>query len=85
MLARSIYALIVAALAALASAAPSTAAESPCPSVLDHKLVNLQDEPVSPCRFRGKVLLVVNTASECGYTPQYEGLEVTDSGSGFPF
>jgi glutathione peroxidase len=33
------------------------------------------DEPVSLCAFRGKVLLVVNTASECGYTPQYDGLE----------
>jgi glutathione peroxidase len=75
MLARSIYLLGVIALAALASATPSTAAESPCPSLLDHKLVNLQDEPVSLCRYRGKVLLVVNTASECGYTPQYEGLE----------
>ena len=75
MLARSIYALIVAALVALATAAPGAAAESPCPSVLDHKFANLQDEPVSLCRFQGKVLLVVNTASECGYTPQYEGLE----------
>jgi hypothetical protein len=37
MLARSIYPLIVAALAALASPAPRSAAESPCPSVLDHK------------------------------------------------
>lgn len=75
MLTRSIYALIFAALAALALAAPSNAAESPCPSALDHKFASLQDGPVSLCRFRGKVLLVVNTASECGYTPQYEGLE----------
>jgi glutathione peroxidase len=75
MFTRSMYLLIVAALAAWASAAPSTAGESPCPSVLDHKFASLQDEPVSLCQFRGKVLLVVNTASECGYTPQYEGLE----------
>ena len=75
MLARSIYAFIVAALVALASPALSIAAESPCPSVLDHKFANLMDEPVSLCQFRGKVLLIVNTASECGYTPQYEGLE----------
>ena len=33
------------------------------------------DEPVSLCQFRGNVLLIVNTASECGYTPQYDGLE----------
>jgi glutathione peroxidase len=75
MLGRSIYALVVNVLVALTSAAPSIAAESPCPSVLDHKFANLRDEPVSLCQFRGKVLLVVNTASECGYTPQYEGLE----------
>jgi glutathione peroxidase len=33
------------------------------------------DEPVSLCPFSGKVLLIVNTASECGYTTQYDGLE----------
>lgn len=41
MLVRSIYALIVVALAGLASAAPSSAAESRCPSLLDHKFANL--------------------------------------------
>src|SRR5438874_5516914 len=75
MLARSIYALIVAALAVFATPAPSGAAESPCPAVLDHKFANLMDEPISLCQFGGKVLLIVNTASECGYTPQYDGLE----------
>jgi glutathione peroxidase len=75
MLAPWIYALIIATLAALAFPVPNTAAESPCPSVLDHQFSNLKDEPVSLCRFSGKVLLIVNTASECGYTPQYEGLE----------
>jgi glutathione peroxidase len=75
MLARSIYAFIVAALVVFVTPASSNAAESPCPSILDHKFANLMDEPVSLCQFRGKVLLIVNTASECGYTPQYEGLE----------
>jgi len=75
MLARSICAFIAVALAAWAAPPPSSAAESPCPSVLDHKFSNLIDEPVSLCQFRGKVLLIVNTASECGYTPQYDGLE----------
>ena len=75
MLARSIYAFIIAAFAVLASPAPSMAGQSPCPPILDHKFSNLMDEPVSLCQFSGKVLLIVNTASECGYTPQYDGLE----------
>jgi len=46
-----------------------------CPALLDRKLDTLQDKAQSLCEYQGKVLLVVNTASECGYTPQYEGLE----------
>lgn len=75
MLARSICSFVVAALAALAVPAPGAAGEAACPSVLDHKFEDLREEPVSLCQFRGRVLLIVNTASECGYTPQYEGLE----------
>ena len=58
--------------AGTAVAAPDPTA---CPTLLDRKVASLLDEPVSLCQFRGKVLLVVNTASQCGYTPQYEGLE----------
>src|SRR5882672_324536 len=75
MFAQMTCASLVVALAAFATPPPSIAAESSCPTVLNHKLMNLQDEPVSLCQFSGKVLLIVNTASECGYTPQYEGLE----------
>ena len=46
-----------------------------CPALLDVKLPTLSEDAASLCRYQGKVLLVVNTASQCGYTPQYEGLE----------
>lgn len=47
-----------------------------CPPLLDHSLPRLQDDVQQPlCEFSGKVVMVVNTASYCGFTPQYEGLE----------
>lgn len=47
-----------------------------CPQMLDHTFPRLQDStPQSLCQYQGKVILVVNTASFCGYTGQYEGLE----------
>ena len=55
---------------------PSSAAAAACPALLQHTLPRLQDEkPVDLCGYAGKVVLVVNTASQCGFTPQYEGLE----------
>ena len=44
-------------------------------SVYDFSARLLSGEEVSLSRWRGQVLLVVNTASACGYTPQYAGLE----------
>ena len=46
-----------------------------CPALLDREMQTVDEKAQSLCEYRGKVLLVVNTASECGYTPQYEGLE----------
>lgn len=47
-----------------------------CPALLSHSFPRLQDgAPQSLCQYQGKVLLVVNTASFCGYTGQYESLE----------
>jgi glutathione peroxidase len=46
-----------------------------CPALLDRKVDTILDQPQSLCEYSGKVVLVVNTASQCGYTPQYEGLE----------
>jgi glutathione peroxidase len=60
---------------ALALPLPTVAAPA-CPALLQHKLPRLQDEkPVDLCTHAGKVLLVVNTASQCGFTPQYKALE----------
>ena len=57
--------------------APVTAqAAASCPAVLKHTFNRLQDEsPQDLCQYAGKVVLVVNTASYCGFTPQYKGLE----------
>jgi len=49
---------------------------SPCPALLNHTFLRLQDEtPQSLCQYSGQVVLVVNTASYCGFTRQYDGLE----------
>ncbi len=54
----------------------TAAAPATCPALLNHSFPRLQDEkPQALCQYAGKVLLVVNTASKCGFTPQYEGLE----------
>jgi glutathione peroxidase len=57
-------------------AAQPAAHPASCPAVLKHTFNRLQDEaPQDLCQYAGKVVLVVNTASYCGFTHQYEGLE----------
>jgi len=50
-------------------------AAAACPALLDRSMSDILEKPRSLCEYAGKVVLVVNTASQCGYTPQYEGLE----------
>jgi glutathione peroxidase len=62
--------------AALAQAPAAAPAATSCPAILKQTFNRLQDEaPQDLCQYAGKVVLVVNTASYCGYTKQYEGLE----------
>lgn len=78
-----IGAVIAAAVMLKAALVPAASAPTPvadgvqaCPALLDHSFPGLQDDkPRSMCQYAGKVVLVVNTASFCGYTGQYEGLE----------
>ena len=57
------------------TAATAPAAQS-CPALLKQTFNRLQDDaPQNLCQYAGKVVLVVNTASYCGYTGQYKGLE----------
>jgi glutathione peroxidase len=77
-------ALTLAAASTALLPAPVRAADKPaaapsagtCPASLNFTFPRLQDEaPQNLCQYAGKVVLVVNTASYCGFTPQYEGLE----------
>ena len=44
-------------------------------SIYDFSLPSISGEDVPLSEYRGKVLLIVNTASKCGFTPQYQGLQ----------
>ncbi len=68
--------LLLTCCAALLCGGLVPAAASTCPATLNHTLPRLQDEkPQSLCQYQGKVVLAVNTASYCGFSGQYNGLE----------
>jgi len=55
--------------------ANGVSALSACPELLNKKFTSLQGKPQDFCNYRGKVVVVVNTASYCGFTEQYQGLQ----------
>ncbi|MBO9686710.1 glutathione peroxidase [Roseateles chitosanitabidus] len=72
----TVLASLPASSAYAAPAAEASTAPAACPELLQRQMPRLQDEkPQALCQYAGKVVLVVNTASFCGYTPQYKALE----------
>ncbi len=68
---------------AVTTAATAAASTASCPSLLQYTQPRLQDEkPINLCAYAGKVVLVVNTASFCGYTGQYTSLEALHAALG---
>jgi glutathione peroxidase len=62
------------------AAAQSRPAPAACPPLLQQTVPRLQDDkPQDLCQYAGRVLLVVNTASYCGFTSQFEGLEALNA------
>jgi len=63
------------ALLLAAAIVPADASAAGCPPLLNHKLKTLDGKPLDLCQFENRPILVVNTASKCGFTPQFEKLE----------
>ena len=66
---------LTAAAVAAVLAVPAVAEEKPVSGPLSFTLKDIKGNPVELSKYKGKVVLLVNVASQCGLTPQYEGLQ----------
>ena len=53
----------------------TSSANAACSGIYNHEFTTLQGEKINLCDYQDKPILVVNTASKCGFTPQFEALE----------
>lgn len=67
--------LLLSSLIGMIAMLTSQIAIAACPAIYNHQLTTLQGEKIDLCDFQDKPILVVNTASKCGFTPQFEALE----------
>lgn|SRR5690606_22982774 len=66
---------MIKAIVVLLFGAGISTAQAACNGLLDYQFTTLQGERMDLCEYRDRPILVVNTASKCGFTPQFEQLE----------